>query len=994
MLVCIVIVAGMLINCSGSGSGTLFHSNESLRIYELVAGNGSFTAFAGDRTGTRFDLSLSNVPDGLLYFTDRPGREAGFDKVGNIIKNVWPRVYGKVAPNALLRATAADGSVVALFCMLEQPFYDASAGKLRFVMTYLNGYRKPAANLAVTDVKLVILNNAASALPEDWAQLMTGDVGTFTPVNGKDGTCTLSIQHAHDNVFSYTNAPARKSQILRVGDFMRSWQTRFGSTPPNVSLVYSVGNGAYNGVQFVTLTNPLYDEATGNISFTAKILYGTAPIVLSGLRVTNPSLIIDGSYSEEDLQKLLDTRRCENCNLQEADLQGKDLNGVNIKGANLSNANLTGTNLKGADMTGANLTGATIDKANLVGATLLNVIGPTSMQGRVINLVNNCGIDIWAAASGNTVAIQCRSSADCNTGECPPLTDACRNDPSCHNLCTTYPCGNNGDCPGTNAYCGGVPSFLNATGCTSDSQCGANQFCYAETGQCGWKNCIYVPIPLGNEQIVSPPVSCSSNRDCSNTGTQFCYTTTSTTGTCATLPTATQGNSWQLKPTETTPLFVPTPWAGRFWPRTGCTVKGSTCDPRYAGTLSQCLEDMVANQDKVTLGNPANYPVKCRTSANCGPDTANKAIVGGVCIRSENDQAKIPNFTQARPAKSECSQDADCDHYGSNWVCWNWNQGISSTWFGQCGYYQCTTYECSGRGQASCLPQSFSCDTGNCNDEQFPSQTTQNCRQSGQNSPTLAELNMFLPSKGIDFYDISLVDGANTPVQIAPVSSTYATGTADEQDASTACTSNHDCWMAKDYNWVCDTGAGYCVNKNYCGSPGCVSDCSTYGRGLTDASTWSGNLVLSKAMCPQELQLHNADGAYVGCLSPLKACASDHKNDTDPSRANLGCDTTVAHGGTYTDMYQCTGSIYANSCYTAGVGTNCCGCPDWMPTEFCSSSNSNSLWVSKALPYYEKFHAASPDSYTYPFDDKSGTFTCRGKSDVVNVNYNITFCPK
>ena len=910
-------------------------------------------------------------------------------------KNIWPRVYGKVAPNALLRATAADGSVIALFCMLEQPIYNAASGKLSFVMTYLNGYRKPASNLAVTDVKLVILNNAASALPEDWAQLMTCDTGTFTPVNSIDGTCTLSIRHAHDNVFSYTNAPARKSKILTVGDFMRSWRTRFGSTHPNVSIVYSVGKGAYNAVQFATLTNPLYDEATGNISFTAKILYGTAPIGSSGLQVTNPTLIIDGSYSEEDLQKLLNTGQCENCDLQEADLQGKDLNGADIKWANLSYADLTGTNLKGADMTGANLTGATIDKADMVGATLLNVIGPTSMQGRVINLVNNCGIDIWAAASGNTVAVQCRSDADCNGGTCPPLTDACSKDPNCHNLCTTYPCTYNSDCPGTNAYCGGIPSLQQASGCTSDSQCGTNQHCYVKTGQCGSLNCIYVPIPVGNEQIVSPPVSCTSNKACASG--QFCYTTTATTGTCAILPTATQGNSWQLKPTETTPLFVPTPWAGRFWPRTGCALVGSPCDPRDAGTLSQCLDEVVANQDNVTLGNPIKYSVKCRNSANCGPDPSNKAIVGGICNLSDT-----PGYDQNQQhATSECTpgDDSTCDAVkgkGSNYTCIpeqvSTKQGVIT--IGICGFRYCTTYECSWNG-ASCLPQTFSCDTGNCVDEN--SATTQNCRQSGQNSPTLAELNMFLPSKGIDFYDISLVDGANTPVQIAPVPNTYATGTPDEQ-ANTKCSgstpdqANQVCWNAKlDYNWVCDTAAGYCVNKYYCGSPGCVSDCSSYGLGLTDASTWSGNLVLSSAQCPQELQLHNTAGAYVGCLSPLKACASDHKNDTDPSRANLGCDTTVPNDGTYTDMYQCTGSIYANSCYTAGVGTNCCGCPDWMPTEFCNSTNSNQLWKNKALPYYKKFHAASPDSYTYPFDDKSGTFTCRGQSDSVNVNYNITF---
>jgi len=32
---------------------------------------GSFTAVAGDATATKFQLSLSEVPDQVLYFTDR-----------------------------------------------------------------------------------------------------------------------------------------------------------------------------------------------------------------------------------------------------------------------------------------------------------------------------------------------------------------------------------------------------------------------------------------------------------------------------------------------------------------------------------------------------------------------------------------------------------------------------------------------------------------------------------------------------------------------------------------------------------------------------------------------------------------------------------------------------------------------------------------------------------------------------------------------------------
>jgi hypothetical protein len=1000
VLLCILMLTGILASCSGDSSSIGFiTNNESLRIYEMTAGNGSFSAVAGDSTGTRFQLNLGSVPASVLYFTDRPVQETGYDTVFNVMNNIWPRVYGTVAPNVLLQATVANQGTIDLFCMLEKPVYNAATGQLSFNLTYLNGNQKPISNLSVTDVKMIILNNAASAQVEEWSQVMSGSVGTFS-APASDGTSTITLQQPYSSVFSYTSAPARKSTIIPLNDFMQTWQARFGSVLPNISFAYNLQSGQTGGVQIVTVTKtPAYDAKAGTITFTAKILYGTVPIGTGGLRVTALSLFVDGglpTYSEADLKTLTSTGSCANCNLSGADLSGKDLTKANLSGTTLQAANLNSTVLKQADLTNADLTGAAIANANMVGATLLNTIGPTGMAGRVVNLVNNCSTDIWAAASGNTMAVQCRTSAECNGGVCPPLTGNCITDQTCKNLCTTYPCGSNGDCSEPNTYCGGLPSFNTPTSCTKDTDCGANLFCNVATGQCGWKNCTYIPIPVENTQIVIPAVSCTKNKDCS--GTQFCYTTNSTTGLCATLPDATKGNSWKLGTGGATPLFIPTPWAGRFWPRTGCSVIGSPCDPLFAGSDAQCGTTAVNPADRKLmqpLANPQQYPVNCRVDNDCGPSATNKTVVGGQCNLSNT-----PNYDPGQQhTTSECTigNDSSCDAVkgtGSNYVCIaeKTSSGGLEVTIGVCGYRQCTAYQCSnddGKGNTNiCSPATVSCDTGSCYDEQVPSQRTLNCRQSGLDSPTLAELNMPLSTKGSDFYDISLVDGANVPVQIAPVTSTYIRGTTDEIQPDKTCSSDTDCWNLKlDYNWVCDTGIKQCVNRFYCGSPGCVSDCTTYGRGLTQASTWGGsNLVIAQNTCPKELQLTNAAGTYVGCLSPLKACGPDHKGD--PSRTALSCDTNL-------NMFQCTGAVYGNSCYTAGVGSSCCGYPDWMGSfGTVNKIDYNDSWRKTALPYYKLFHTASPASYTYPYDDKSGTFTCKGKSDAVNVNYNITFCPK
>lgn len=293
VLISLVILTGMLASCSSDSSSS---DTKSLRIYEMVAGKGSFTAVAGDTTGNAFQLSLSNVPSEILYFTDRPAREAGYDSVGNVMNTIWPKVYGVVAPNAIMKATTANQGTIDLFCILDKPAYSAATGQLSFTLTYLNGNRKPLPNLAVTDVKLIIMNNAATSGAE-WSQLMTGVVGTFEPATAA-GTCTFRLQQPVDPVFSFASAPSRQSMTFTVKEFIQGWQARFGDTPPNVSIAYDPANDQIGGVQIATLSNPVYDEQTGIISFTAKVLYGTNTIGKSGLSVQNPSLFFDGGASD------------------------------------------------------------------------------------------------------------------------------------------------------------------------------------------------------------------------------------------------------------------------------------------------------------------------------------------------------------------------------------------------------------------------------------------------------------------------------------------------------------------------------------------------------------------------------------------------------------------------------------------------------------------------------------------------------------------------
>jgi hypothetical protein len=71
-----------------------------------------------------------------------------------------------------------------------------------------------------------------------------------------------------------------------------------------------------------------------------------------------------------DLDKLIETNWCPECDLSGANLGGADLYAANLYDANLRMANLTGANLRGANLRKANLTEANLTEANLYGSDL------------------------------------------------------------------------------------------------------------------------------------------------------------------------------------------------------------------------------------------------------------------------------------------------------------------------------------------------------------------------------------------------------------------------------------------------------------------------------------------------------------------------------------------------------------------------------------------------------------------------------------------------
>ncbi len=76
------------------------------------------------------------------------------------------------------------------------------------------------------------------------------------------------------------------------------------------------------------------------------------------------------AQDQSPVEKLRDSRACQDCNLSNANLRGLDLSNTDLRGATLSNADLQEANLSGADLTGANLYLANLKNANITTAQL------------------------------------------------------------------------------------------------------------------------------------------------------------------------------------------------------------------------------------------------------------------------------------------------------------------------------------------------------------------------------------------------------------------------------------------------------------------------------------------------------------------------------------------------------------------------------------------------------------------------------------------------
>lgn len=284
---------------------------------------------------------------------------------------------------------------------------------------------------------------------------------------------------------------------------------------------------------------------------------------------------------------------------------------------------------------------------------------------------------------------------------------------------------------------------------------------------------------------------------------------------------------------------------------------------------------------------------------------------------------------------------------------------------------------CDRRGQ--------NCQTGSC------AGGPQNCFFEGTNEPaTRAEFT--LNTNGPDTYDLSLVNGFNIPIEMAPAPGQSFTlgGSGNPYQCGNPGSPNPSNPGLVGCSWTFDPVVN---GKDYGrflrmvppGGKACERDGDCAGTDVCGLAAVTTSEV--KPRCGQQIGWWGANEvcAFIGSAG-------------SPDHSPFHCQKTASGQVTYADLYGCSG---IPTCYSSSSST-CCGCPSWVinnvtlplaPGYSCEGNNPS--WWTIAQPWAQFLKSACPMAYSFPYDDPTSTFSCQTTPATAanTLNYTITFCP-
>ena len=286
------VVLGLLamIPLGCSSSTTSISTN---RVYLMNADAGTLTPTDQD---WEYILTLENVSEVMLWYTDRPDRQSGTVTVGYFVQTVWPAVFVDIAPNAILDGwippnVLNDG----LFLILRDPQYDSNSKKLTFNVTLENTTmedKHPESTVNFEDIKITVLNNNEDGETDTYSFAQVAP-SAFFEETGAEGVYTLYLNDVYPESYYLADAPDRFSFVYPVDLFELAWPNVFGDDPPNASMTSYTESGELK-MQIMTLDHPDYDPETHLLTYTATLLHGT---IENNQTLNSPTLFIDAADS-------------------------------------------------------------------------------------------------------------------------------------------------------------------------------------------------------------------------------------------------------------------------------------------------------------------------------------------------------------------------------------------------------------------------------------------------------------------------------------------------------------------------------------------------------------------------------------------------------------------------------------------------------------------------------------------------------------------------
>jgi len=597
----------------------------------------------------------------------------------------------------------------------------------------------------------------------------------------------------------------------------------------------------------------------------------------------------------------------------------------------------------------------------------------------------------------------------------------------------------------------------------AQAQCGKSGQCTtAEHTVTFQNNCAY-PIWIANAGnafggAVMGGKACTSPTDCCVTladGTQDCAGVNCVNGTCTQVNCTSSSNC----PNSSSGLVscnVPqgvTCTSDNNCATYGCT-KNSDCPPGAScGGSGTCIN--MCQSGKCACGPGAACP-SVGTVCDLTPNTQFGFCAGGACqyngLVPENGpgtstspqwqlaaacstNAQCASGQTCKSGQCTCAANSDCAALGgacSNGVC----VGQSATlcmpqgWGGRIW----------GRTGCSTVNGGFQCQTGECGQSAAGVLQCTNLAQGvAQTATGITLFEGTWDSNQTDFWDISLVNGYNIPMQVGacgasgkasctfagePVSAAAVGCTSDLNASCPAllsiggqcnCVSNSDCPSGQT-----------CGANNLCSGTGsCTAVCIDPGDYCKSFGLFANNPVIAAPSC---LQCNSAVSSlnattyadYYNCVGPLATLSCNNAayvcfSDNDCPYSGQTCQSNVCTPvNSLNGMAKCVGGqcnsgvnqVAQYSCQTV-QGTQLC-----LPNAPTSANQSgccgpyNSGWLTAmqaangtsasgtcqpgSTAYTAAFKTACPTVYSYQFDDPSSSYQCSDSNS--EVNYLVTFC--